>query len=140
MKFWDSSALVPLLVGQTATEEIRKIYAGDPQAVAWMMSEVEFVSAVHRLVRDGALGPDDSAELIRRFDTLWSAVHQVTLVDGGKRRARRLLGIHPLRAADALQLGAALTAASDDPTGWDFVGLDRRLNDAARREGFRVRP
>jgi predicted nucleic acid-binding protein len=45
---------------------------------------------------------------------------------------------HPLRAADALQLGAALFAADGDPQSLELVTLDRRLADAARREGFPV--
>ncbi|MHC4974262.1 MAG: hypothetical protein ACYTG3_18225 [Planctomycetota bacterium] len=53
---------------------------------------------------------------------------------------KRLLGIHNLRAADALQLGAALAAASDDPTAWELVCLDECLARAARREGFAVVP
>ena len=64
----------------------------------------------------------------------------MSLVDAVKARAKRLLGVHTLRAADALQLGAALTAASDDPLGWDLVCLDERLAEAARREGFAVLP
>ena len=45
---------------------------------------------------------------------------------------------HPLRTADALQLGAALVAADGDPQSLELVTLDRRLADAARREGFPV--
>ena len=52
----------------------------------------------------------------------------------------RLLGLHHLRAADALQLGAALVAAYDQPLGSALVTLDARFADAARREGFRVLP
>jgi len=54
--------------------------------------------------------------------------------------AKRCLMVHPLRAADALQLGAALVACGDDPHGFEFVCVDERLNEAARREGFTVRP
>jgi hypothetical protein len=43
---------------------------------------------------------------------------------------------HPLRAADALQLGAALRWAENNPRGHRFHTLDSRLTDAARREGF----
>jgi hypothetical protein len=52
--------------------------------------------------------------------------------------ASRLLRVHPLRAADALQLAAALAAAKGDPSSLDVVCLDQRLSEAARREGFRV--
>ncbi len=49
------------------------------------------------------------------------------------------LRLHRLRAADALQLAAALMAASEDPSALEFVVSDERLSQAARAEGFRVR-
>jgi hypothetical protein len=55
-----------------------------------------------------------------------------------RRTAERLLRTHPLRAADALQLAAALIAADHDPTSLAIVCLDERLRVAARREGFIV--
>jgi hypothetical protein len=55
-----------------------------------------------------------------------------------RRLAQRLVRVHPLRAADAFQLAAALVAAEPDPSGVEFVCLDPRLANAASREGFRV--
>jgi len=56
-----------------------------------------------------------------------------------RRQARRLLRVHPLRAADALQLGAAIVWAGRYE-GREFVSLDARLREAARLEGFAVLP
>jgi len=47
-----------------------------------------------------------------------------------------LLRIHPLRAADSLQLAAALTVAEQEPSSLSFVCLDQRLAEAAIREGL----
>ena len=56
-------------------------------------------------------------------------------------RAGRLVAAHPLRAADALQLAAALMWCDDTPsTVTPFVCLDERLRNAARREGFSILP
>lgn len=52
--------------------------------------------------------------------------------------AARLLRVHPLCAADALQLAAARMAAEDRPETLPFVTLDDRLALAAQREGFEV--
>ncbi len=57
-----------------------------------------------------------------------------------RRRAERLVGVHPPASADALHLGAALMAAGDRPETLDFVTLDRNLARAAQLEGFRVAP
>jgi hypothetical protein len=53
-----------------------------------------------------------------------------------RERAGRLLAVHPLSAADALQLAAALVAVDERPRGFGFVTLDDRLAAAAVREGF----
>jgi hypothetical protein len=54
--------------------------------------------------------------------------------------AERALAVHPLRAADALQLAAALVWRSGDPEVQEFVCLDERLRGAASREGFVLVP
>jgi hypothetical protein len=55
-----------------------------------------------------------------------------------RRTAERLLRTHPLRAADSLQLAAALIASDHDPRSLELVCMDERLKSAARREGFTV--
>jgi hypothetical protein len=67
----------------------------------------------------------------------WEEVGAVELV---RSRALRLLGTHPIRAGDALQLAAALIACEERPESIPFVCVDDRLRDAARREGFSVLP
>ena len=140
MRYWDSSALVALHVEQTATDRVRELFRSDPQILTWTLSEIEIRSGLMRLGREGALAPDDLQDAIIRVDEFWQGVHVVSLVEAVKQRARRLLGVHPLKAADALQLAAALTAAYDDPRAQQFVCLDQTLSEAARREGFAVAP
>jgi predicted nucleic acid-binding protein len=52
--------------------------------------------------------------------------------------ADRLLRVHPLRAADAFQLAAAISAIEERPSSLWLVTLDRGLAQAAEREGFKV--
>ena len=52
--------------------------------------------------------------------------------------ATRFLRVHPLRAADALQLAAAFVVAENRPSSLELITLDDRLGDAARKEGFKV--
>ena len=65
----------------------------------------------------------------------WS---EVLATDAVRGTALRMLRVHPLRAADSLQLAAAFVAAEHDPASLDFVSLDDRLIEAASREGFRI--
>jgi predicted nucleic acid-binding protein len=140
VRFWDSSALVALHVRQEATDAVRRLYADDPSVLAWTMSDVEIRSALCRLGSDGAMRPDEVQEAITRIEAFWDSVHVVSVVEAVKGRAKRLLDRHALSAADALQLGAALTAAYDEPLAWEFVCLDEQLGAAARRERFTVLP
>jgi predicted nucleic acid-binding protein len=55
-----------------------------------------------------------------------------------RRRAERLVSVHPIAAADAMQIGAALLASGDRPETLPFVTLDQQLARCAKLEGFRV--
>ena len=140
MRFWDSSALVPLVLRQPASDAVRGLFKSDPQILAWTLSDVEIRSSICRLLREGSIDAAIADEAAADFKMLWSRSLIIQTVDAAKERAKRLLGLHPLHAADALQLGAALVAAYDQPLGSEFVSLDARLSDAANREGFRVLP
>lgn len=140
MRFWDTSGLVPLVLRQSSTDAVRGLFATDPQILAWTLSDVEFRSTLCRLMREELLERAVADVATIEFETLWSRAVIVSAVDSVKERAKRLLGVHSIRAADALQLGAALSAAYDQALGSEFVCLDGRLAEAARREGFRVLP
>ena len=140
MRFWDSSALVTLHVRQAGTARMRGLYSQDSNVLAWMLSDVEMCSALRRLEREGAMDRRRAREAISRIEAFWETVNVVVLTDAVKARAKTLLAVHPLRAADSLQLAAALAAFSHDPAGREFVCLDSRLSEAAEREGFTIVP
>ena len=140
MRFWDSSALVALVVRQPASGEVERWIREDPELVTWTLTPVEVVSALRRLVRE-----NDIAERVARDAEALTAdvvghTHVVADVERVKTIASRLLRVHPLRAADALQLGAALAWADGHATGLVFHTFDGRLALAADREGFRAVP
>ncbi|HAK96562.1 MAG TPA: PIN domain-containing protein [Planctomycetes bacterium] len=140
MRFWDSSALVPLFVAQQRTSELRALHGRDPEVLAWVLSDVEIASALHRMEREGAMERSAVDEAFAQLALFLNAAHVIGLSEEVLRRARRLLAVHPLRAADALQLAAALVAVRDAARGLAFVCLDDRLGAAARREGFTLLP
>jgi hypothetical protein len=91
------------------------------------------VSAIARLAREGRL--DTTAETKVRTDLsdLFLGVAEIEPTEEVRARAEWCLSVHPLRAADALQLAAALVWAKDRPAGMRFVSLDVRLREAAAR-------
>ncbi len=138
MRYWDSSAIIPLLVAESASLRLREIHAADPAIATWWGTSIECVSALARLERDGVLtlaGLGGSITRIRHAITSWTEVLPSADV---REQAIRLLRVHKLRAADAIQLAAAIVAADFQPGKLEFVTLDRNQGTAADKEGFRV--
>ena len=139
MRFWDTSGLVPLLLEQETSQVVRDLFEADTEAVAWWGTPVEIASAAARLRREGVLtvaGEDRVLELLRALRGGWIEVAPSEEV---REQAQRLLRVHALRGADALQLAAALVWAGPS-NGATLVTFDERLALAARLEGFTVVP
>ncbi len=129
---------MPLLVAEPTTGAVRAVFELDPVLLVWWASDVECFSAIARLERQGDLTRRATLEALERLESLAGGWHEVQPVEGVRRAAKRLLRVHNLRAADALQLAAALVASEGQPASLEIVSLDERLVDAAQREGFPV--
>lgn len=138
MRFWDTSAVIPMLVEEATTQTMLSLLASDSGITVWWGTEVECTSALARREREAEMTGEDIAMGMARLARLKADWHEVDPVEPIRRTAHRLLRTHPLRAADALQLSAALAAAEGDPSSLEFVCLDGRLVEAARREGLVV--
>jgi predicted nucleic acid-binding protein len=136
VKFWDSSAIVPLLVPEAMSRFLRGLFESDPVMFAWWATEIECTSAIARRQRLGQLREDVVAEAFVRLSALSAGWHEVEPGEEVRESAKRLLRVHDLRTADALQLAAAFFVAEARPSTLEFVSLDDRLLVAARREGF----
>jgi predicted nucleic acid-binding protein len=138
--FWDSSALVPVLLAEARSAVLIALLQADKEVVIWWGTPLECQSAIQRRHREApvpAASLKDAGERMRAFV---DHADSVAPTDEVRRRAARLLAGHPLRAADALQLAAALIWCEEQPHNETFVCLDDRLREAARREGFDVAP
>lgn len=138
MKFWDSSAVVAICLDEPNSPALRKILTDDPVVAAWWATGLECLSAFSRLQRGGVLdidGAEQARRILRAFAEAWIEVQPTREV---WEKAERALSIHPLSAADGLQLAAALAWAQGHAAGKEFVSLDKRLAEAARLEGFSV--
>ena len=135
MRFWDTSALVPLLIEESESAAMRELAATDPRLMVWWATEIEAAAALARLEREGLSEAAGWSGLSRLagFAEEWDLV---PASDEVKAAAIRMARVHPLCAADALQLGAAVIAAQGSPRALEFVTLDARLAAAARKEGF----
>jgi hypothetical protein len=137
--FWDSSALVPILLSEARSSEMIALLRSDRAPAIWWSSPVECQTALQRRRREATLEAAALKEALERLAHLADDVDVVAPTLRVRQAAGRALAAHPLRAADALQLAAALVW-SDESSGDAFVCLDDRLRDAAAREGFEVLP
>lgn len=138
MRFWDSSALVPLLVREELTGPVLSLYKSDADAITWWGTPNECASALARLERDGALDTTGTSAAFHRLAALARSWNEIEPGQTVRETAQRLLRVHELRAADSLQLAAAFWASEGHPSTLQLVSLDDRLALAAQREGFEV--
>ncbi len=138
VSFWDTSAIVTLILQDGGASAL----AGAPDEsdmFVWWGTVVEAISAIARLERKGALKREQVEVCLTRLDELRANWAEVAPSNALRDLAGRKLRVHALKAADSLQLAAALTLASGDPGGLEFICRDSRLAEAAVREGLRVR-
>ncbi len=137
--FWDSSALVPLLLAEARSAQMLSLLAADREPAIWWAAPVECQSALRRRQREGTLASAAARQALQRLRQLTEDLDVVAPTDPVRDAAGRSLAGHPLLAADALQLGAALVWRGGG-SGQGFVCLDDRLREAAAREGFEILP
>ena len=136
--YWDSSAIVPLIVAEARTARVRAWLKEDPGIITWAWTRVEVSGAIERRFRAGSITRAQRTQALDRLGIIagiWDEVSDILVV---RARAIPLLARHPLRAADAGQLGAALAVSDSPESRMPFVCLDEALAAAAEREGLRV--
>ena len=123
MRYWDASALVPVIVAEEGTALARSWLEEDAAVVTWALTAVELTSAIERRARQRLLGIDGrrrALELVRQLAEGWDEVTDLLAV---RRQALTYLARHNLRAADALQLAAAFLTSEGDPPSLGFTCL-----------------
>jgi len=128
LRFWDSSAIVPLILSEATSSPLKQLVEPGGLMMVWWGTPVEVVSAVARRVREGVLDPSLIAESRSRLAGLAQVWQEIEPSDQLRNLAERAVRLHALRAGDA-QHGSI-----------EVITLDRRLRDAAERESFVVLP
>jgi uncharacterized protein len=136
--FWDTSGLVPLCCLQLQTALANRTARSYARQVTWWATAIEAVSSINRLYRERALTAAGRQQALTRLTYLRRRWNEIAPSEEVRDGAERLLGVHTLRAGDALQLSAALVWCGQRPQGRPFVGADGALATAAEAEGFRV--
>jgi uncharacterized protein len=135
--FWDSSALVPLCVQKQTSVTVRRLLR-QHEMVVWWSTPVEMRSAFARLLRTGQLKPSEHVSAGQGLEQLRRGWRELQPTDRLRAQAEELVDRFPLKAADALQLAAAVIWASGKPRSHVFISGDAQLLQAARQCGFQA--
>jgi predicted nucleic acid-binding protein len=136
--FWDTSAIVPLCCYQTSSSKARQIARTYGRQIVWWATPVEAISALQRLVREKHITQQESAQSYARLVYLRNRWNEIQPTDQLRAKAEQLLRMHKLRAADSLQLSAALLWCNNHPREHVFIAGDEALSNAAQIEGFTI--
>jgi uncharacterized protein len=141
--FADSSAVVKLYADEPGAEAVRQARV----LIVSQLARVEVPAALWRKHRLGELSADDTALLVADFEADYfgdevqpGRFSVVTVTPAVLDHGARLVGIHGLRAYDAVQLASAMAARSAVPEGVAFAAFDKRLRAAAAAEGLAPLP
>ncbi len=127
------SAVASLCVIEPRSAAAKSILVKDPSIVVWWVTRTECLSAFVRQAREGDLGvagERPARQVLEALAESWLEIQPTETVRAG---AERLLAVHPLRAADAFQLAAAVEWCQRRTKDMGFVSFDTRL--ARRRTG-----
>jgi predicted nucleic acid-binding protein len=134
--YWDSSALVALLLDEVGAARIhRAADEGGLPGYTSFFSFVEMESAFSRRIAEGVLTQDTLVNLRLKSRQIESTLTVIWPVQALLDDARRLVADTGLRAGDALQLASAKAALRTD-SAILFASLDKRLNVAAQAVGL----
>jgi uncharacterized protein len=137
VKFWDTSALVPLVLEEKKSRAMRQLMISDVNAVVSFITLVELQSAIARRLEDDEIETRQVAlEFLSVLQSGWTVADDYAPIIAD---ARRLVSVHALRSGDAIQL-ASVHSVRRGGTRMEFVTLDEDLKAAARAEGFPVLP
>jgi predicted nucleic acid-binding protein len=138
VRFWDTSALIPLILFEPGTARVIRWLRRDPDVTVWTLTRVELLSALARRRRAEPPSAPRIVQAKRDILEFWARWFEITAVEPVRQLAERVVESHQIRAADAIQIAAALVAADERPGGLEFVTLDVRQAMAAEREGLHV--
>ena len=132
--------MLPLMLNEPATPVASQLLREDSEVSVWWGTWVECAVAISRTRREGRTDGEGEGNARSVLDLLSETWFEIEPSDDLRLLASLLSRDHPLKAADALQLAAALRWCEGDTGGAGFVCLDKKLRRAASEEGFDVLP
>jgi hypothetical protein len=140
LRFWDGSVVMPLILEEAPSEAMSRLLAEDDEVAVWWGTWVECTVAINRLVRDGRIDEEAGEDARGILDELAADWMEIEPAADMRLLASLVSRDHPPKAADSLQLPAALRWCGGGTREAGFVCLDNRLREAAHGEGCTLLP
>jgi len=131
--YFDTSAIVPLLIDEAGTERARGQWLAADRLVTVRLSHVEARAAIAQALRTGRITPAQHRAAVAELPRLLEQVELVDIDDELVHHAGELAEARSLRAYDAVHLAAALSARDPELV---VVAGDAALLTAAATEGL----
>ncbi|MFY9933837.1 MAG: type II toxin-antitoxin system VapC family toxin [Streptosporangiaceae bacterium] len=135
--YFDSSALVKLVVEESGSDLAAELWDGCDAALASRLAYPEVRAALAAAMLNHDLSEDDLITAEQSWEQYWAAVRPVELTAATERQAGQLARTHALRGADAVHLASALAIADPELI---IAVWDRRLHTGALAAGLRIAP
>ncbi|MDP8974928.1 MAG: type II toxin-antitoxin system VapC family toxin [Actinomycetota bacterium] len=135
--YFDSSALVKLVVEEPGTALAAQLWDGCDAAVSSRLAYPEVRAALAAARRNRDLDAEGFEQAEHAWEEFWGTTRPVELSEAVERQAGELAGLHGLRGADAVHLASALAIADVDVV---MAVWDRRLHAGALATGLEVVP
>lgn len=135
--YFDSSALVKLVVEESGSELVAALWDGCDTPLSSRLAYPEVRAALAAAGRNHDLEKDDLAGAERAWEDFWESTRPVELTPAIERSAGALAKLHALRGADAVHLASALAVPTPHLI---LAAWDRRLHVAAASERLAVAP
>lgn len=138
--FFDTSALVKYFHNEKGSKQVIELIENIDNDI-WVsdLARIEFVSALHRKLRNGEIQDIELEQALEGFDSEWNNFNTYPLGDLVVTTADKLLREnakhHKLRALDAIHFASFLLLAEDN---WAFVVSDLLLANAVSENQFKV--
>jgi predicted nucleic acid-binding protein len=133
--YFDTSAVVPLLIAEPGSTRAASLWDGADRVVSVRLLYPEARAALAQAERLGRLTAGQLRDAVTELDSLFEEIDLIEVDDGLARRAGELAEVRQLRGYDAVHLAAA--ARVRDPNVVVIAG-DSALLDAAAAEGMAV--
>lgn len=137
LAFWDSSALLKLLVDEAGTEVAIDLWDEASFVAASRLAVPEIGAALAAAERGGRIDSVRRRSALRQWHRYLPALDVHELTSGVGHHAAELAAAHPLSGADAVHLATALALRDQAVV---VATWDRRLSMAALAEGLDVVP